>query len=40
MICNAEISFRVMPFPNDEFLTKLKEVAASIALPMELSVDG
>jgi 3-hydroxyacyl-[acyl-carrier-protein] dehydratase len=40
VVCNAEITFRVIPFPNDEFLTKLKEVAASIALPMETSVDG
>jgi hypothetical protein len=30
----------VIPFPNDEFLSKLKEVAASIALPMESPVDG
>jgi 3-hydroxyacyl-[acyl-carrier-protein] dehydratase len=40
MVCNAEITFRVIPFPNDEFLTKTKELAASIALPMESSVDG
>ena len=30
----------VIPFPNEEFLDKLKEVAASIALPMESPVDG
>ena len=30
----------LIPFPNDEFRTKLKEVAASIALPMESAVDG
>jgi 3-hydroxyacyl-[acyl-carrier-protein] dehydratase len=40
VVCNAEITFRVIPFPNDEFLSKLKEVAASIALPMESPVDG
>ena len=40
LVCNAEITFRLLPFPNDEFLTNLKAVAASIALPMEASADG
>ncbi len=40
IVCNAEITLRVIPFTNDEFLTKLKELAASIALPMESWVDG
>jgi 3-hydroxyacyl-[acyl-carrier-protein] dehydratase len=40
LVCNAEITFRLMPFPNDEFLTNLKDVAASIGFPMEASADG
>ena len=40
LVCNAEITFRLMPFPNDEFLANLKAVAASIAFPMEASADG
>ena len=40
LVCNAEITFRLMPYPNDEFLANLKAVAASIALPMESTADG
>jgi len=40
LVCNAEITFRVMPFPNDEFLANLKAVATSIGLPMEAPADG
>ena len=40
LVCNAEITFRLVPFPNQEFLDNLKEVAASIALPMESPADG
>lgn len=40
LVCNAEITFRLMPFPNQEFLANLKDVAASIALPMESTADG
>jgi 3-hydroxyacyl-[acyl-carrier-protein] dehydratase len=40
LVCNAEITFRLVPFPNQEFLDNLKAVAASIALPMEPSSNG
>jgi 3-hydroxyacyl-[acyl-carrier-protein] dehydratase len=40
LVCNAEITFRVIPFPNPQFLANLKEVAASIGLPMESPADG
>ncbi|MBX9775904.1 MAG: beta-hydroxyacyl-ACP dehydratase [Xanthobacteraceae bacterium] len=40
LVCNAEITFRLMPFPNDAFLTNLKAVAASIGFPIEASADG
>jgi 3-hydroxyacyl-[acyl-carrier-protein] dehydratase len=35
--CNAEITFRQVPFPNQTFRDNLQEVAASIAFPMELA---
>jgi len=40
LVCNAEITFRLIPFPNDEFLANLKGVAASIGFPLEASADG
>ena len=40
LVCNAEITFRVMPFPNDEFLANLKAVATSIGVPTEAPADG
>jgi 3-hydroxyacyl-[acyl-carrier-protein] dehydratase len=40
LVCNAEITFRVMPYPNDEFLANLKAVANSIGLPIEAPADG
>src|SRR4029453_15030433 len=30
LICNAEITFRQVPFPNPEFLANLKQVAHGI----------
>jgi 3-hydroxyacyl-[acyl-carrier-protein] dehydratase len=38
--CNAEITFRLVPFPNKEFRDELERVAKSIAFPMELSGHG
>ena len=40
VVCSAEITFRLIPFPNAEFLANLKEVAAGIQLPMEQAADG
>lgn len=38
-ICDAELTFRLMEFPNEEFTTMMRQTARRIALPMEL-VDG
>ena len=35
LVCNASITFRVMPFPKGEFLASMQDVARRIALPME-----
>ena len=35
LVCNASITFRVMQFPQGEFLASMQEVAKRIALPME-----
>ncbi len=35
LVCNASITFRVVPFPQGEFLASMHEVAKRIALPME-----
>jgi 3-hydroxyacyl-[acyl-carrier-protein] dehydratase len=40
LVCNAEITFRMVPFPNEEFLKNLKEAAAGIAFPFEAAANG
>jgi 3-hydroxyacyl-[acyl-carrier-protein] dehydratase len=40
LVCNAGITFRVMDFPKGEFLTSMQEVAARIALPVEVAAHG
>jgi 3-hydroxyacyl-[acyl-carrier-protein] dehydratase len=35
LVCNASITFRVVPFPGGEFLVSMHEVAKRIALPLE-----
>jgi 3-hydroxyacyl-[acyl-carrier-protein] dehydratase len=35
LVCDASITFRVVPFPPGEFLASMHEVAKRIALPME-----
>jgi len=40
LVCNAEITFRLLPYPNAEFLANLKEVAIGIGVPVEASADG
>jgi 3-hydroxyacyl-[acyl-carrier-protein] dehydratase len=40
VVCNAEITFRMVPFPNDEFLANLKDVARAIQFPMETAANG
>jgi 3-hydroxyacyl-[acyl-carrier-protein] dehydratase len=35
MVCNADITFRVVDFPEGDFLASMHEVAKRIAFPME-----
>jgi 3-hydroxyacyl-[acyl-carrier-protein] dehydratase len=39
-VCGAEITFRVVPFPNESFRTSMESMARSIGFPMEAAVDG
>ena len=38
--CNAEITFRVAPFPNPEFRRHMEAAAAALAFPMEQIAQG
>ena len=40
LVCDAELTFRLMPFPNAEFRASMEEVARRIAFPMEALADG
>jgi 3-hydroxyacyl-[acyl-carrier-protein] dehydratase len=40
IVCDANITFRVVEFPKGEFLSSMQEVAKRIALPMESIVHG
>jgi 3-hydroxyacyl-[acyl-carrier-protein] dehydratase len=40
LICNAELTFRVVEFPNADFRASMEKVAAEIAFPMETLADG
>ena len=39
-VCDADITFRVVDFPEGEFLASMHEVAKRIALPMEAIGNG
>jgi len=39
-ICNAEITFRVVDFPEGHFRASMNEVARRIAFPLESVADG
>jgi len=39
-VCDAEITLRVMPFPNPDFQTGMRETAARIGFPMERLTHG
>ena len=39
-ICDATLTFRIMPFPNDDFRVKMREVATGLSFPMECLADG
>ena len=39
-ICNAQITLRLLPFPNPQVRASMEKLAAAIAFPMELSAHG
>ena len=39
-VCNAEITFRLVPFPSPHFRDSMEKVAAAISFPMELAANG
>jgi 3-hydroxyacyl-[acyl-carrier-protein] dehydratase len=39
-VCNAEITFRVMEFPNPEFRATMEAWAERLEFPMEALADG
>jgi 3-hydroxyacyl-[acyl-carrier-protein] dehydratase len=40
LVCNADITFRLTPFPSPHFRDSMKKVAAAIDFPMEPSANG
>jgi len=40
VLCNAEITFRLVPFPTSDFRDSMEKVAAAISFPMELATNG
>ena len=40
LACNAEITFRVVEFPNPEFRQHMEKAAATLAFPMESLANG
>lgn len=40
LICNAEITFRVIEFPNPEFRASMEKFAAVVEFPMEALAHG
>src|SRR6202163_2971032 len=40
LVCNAEITFRVMEFPSPEFRTSMEKAAELLAFPMGATADG
>src|ERR1700680_4105765 len=38
--CNAEITFRVVEFPNQEFRQHMEKAAAALAFPLRSPADG
>lgn len=39
-VCNAELTFRVVDFPQGDFIAKMHDVAKRIALPLEAPIHG
>jgi 3-hydroxyacyl-[acyl-carrier-protein] dehydratase len=40
LVCNAEITFRVMEFPNPAFRVSMEKVAAALEFPMGAPANG
>jgi 3-hydroxyacyl-[acyl-carrier-protein] dehydratase len=40
LVCNAEITFRVVEFPNQEFRQHMEKAAAALAFPMQQLAQG
>jgi len=40
LACNAELTFRVVEFPNQEFRRHMEKAAAALAFPMESPANG
>lgn len=39
-VCNAELTFRLVEFPDPSFRASMERIAAEIAFPMEALADG
>ena len=39
-VCNAELTFRIMPFPDPSFRATMEATAARIGFPMKAAADG
>jgi 3-hydroxyacyl-[acyl-carrier-protein] dehydratase len=39
-VCNAGLTFRLMPFPSPDFRVSMEQVAARITFPMEAAAHG
>jgi 3-hydroxyacyl-[acyl-carrier-protein] dehydratase len=39
IVCNADLTFRLVPFPNQEFRDNVERVAMSISLPMKAAAN-
>jgi 3-hydroxyacyl-[acyl-carrier-protein] dehydratase len=40
LVCDSEITFKVVPFPSPEFRTSMEKVAATIDFPMKTLAHG
>jgi 3-hydroxyacyl-[acyl-carrier-protein] dehydratase len=40
LVCNAELTFRVVPFPNPDFRVSMEKIAEEIAFPMQVLAHG
>ncbi len=40
LVCNADLSFRVMPFPNPDVRSQMEQLATRIGFPLEAPAHG